>query len=346
MKNRLLPALAAILLSVCAPVLADGYKTVEGAFDYGFAQEVLKIVNIERVGRGLEPLVMTPALTDAAMKRAAELAVSYSHTRPNGSECFTAIPWVGCAGENIAWGQDSPDWVMFDWMESPGHRANILDSNYKSIGVGCFIPDESYGENIYWVQAFSGGSGASNDKRTGTRNVVVDVGTAAGQDSIVRDYIIAFVANGGSGSAADLKVLYGESVRLPDSPFARKGFLFLGWATEKNGSILYKNGATVKNLRTDGGTVTLYAQWAKEKYKVKFFANGGKGKMAVQKFTYGKPKKLSKNKFKRKGYVFKGWAKSKKLAKKGKVAYKNRKKVKNLVTNGKTVKLYAVWKKK
>ncbi len=81
-------------------------------------------------------------------------------------------------------------------------------------------------------------------------------------------------------------------------------------------------------------------------YKVVFNANGGKGKMAVQSFTYGKPKKLSANKFKRSGYTFKGWAKSKALAKKGKVAYKNKKTVKNLRKDGKTVKLYAVWKKK
>ena len=68
--------------------------------------------------------------------------------------------------------------------------------------------------------------------------------------------------------------------------------------------------------------------------------------MAVQKMTYGKAKKLSANKFKREGYVFKGWATSKSNAKKGKVKYKNKKSVKNLVTTGKTVKLYAVWKKK
>ena len=79
-----------------------------------------------------------------------------------------------------------------------------------------------------------------------------------------------------------------------------------------------------------------------KKYKVAFYANGGKGKMAVQKFTYGKSAKLSKNKFKRRGYVFVGWAKKKK----GKVVYKNGKTVKNLVTTGKTVKLYAVWRKR
>ena len=65
-------------------------------------------------------------------------------------------------------------------------------------------------------------------------------------------------------------------------------------------------------------------------------------KMPAQTMTYGKKKNLTANKFKRTGYSFKGWAKSKK----GKVAYKNKASVKNLVANGKTVKLYAVWKKK
>ena len=109
------------------------------------------------------------------------------------------------------------------------------------------------------------------------------------------------------------------------------------------------------------GYTTLYAHWDYEDllspydgtiilgpstYKVAFNANGGKGTMTVESFTYGKAKKLSKNKFKKRGSTFVGWAKSKTLAKKGTVAYKNKQAVKNLVTNGKTVKLYAVWKKK
>ena len=108
---------------------------------------------------------------------------------------------------------------------------------------------------------------------------------------------------------------------------------------------MHKNTQKVKNLANAGKTVTLYAQWAKKNYKVSFFANGATGKMSVQKMTYGKSAKLKDNEFKRKGYVFKGWAKSKALAKKGKVSYKDQKNVKNLVKNGKTVKLYAVWKK-
>ena len=159
-------------------------------------------------------------------------------------------------------------------------------------------------------------------------------------------YKISFHANGGKGKMAKTSAKYGKKVKLPSCNFTRDGYVFAGWALKKGWGAFLADKATVKNLSCKGGTVTLYAQWAKESYKVKFYANGGKGKMAVQKFTYGKAAKLKANTFKRKGYTFKGWAKSKALANQGKVAYKNKKAVKNLVTTGKTVKLYAVWKKK
>ena len=83
-------------------------------------------------------------------------------------------------------------------------------------------------------------------------------------------------------------------------------------------------------------------------YKVKFCHTykNETGKMKAQTFAYGKAKRLRANKFKRKGYRFKGWATSKAKAKKGKVKYKNKRKVKNLTATGRTVKLYAAWKKK
>ena len=144
---------------------------------------------------------------------------------------------------------------------------------------------------------------------------------------------------------------YDAVAKLTKNAFTKKGWVFAGWATSKanakKGKIAYTNAQKVSNLRTDGGTTTLYAVWAKPTYKVAFYANGGTGKMAVEKFTYGKAKKLSKNKFKApNGKKFVGWAKSKSAAKKGQVTYKNKQKVKNLLITGKTVKLYAVWKKK
>ncbi len=163
-------------------------------------------------------------------------------------------------------------------------------------------------------------------------------------------YKVAFNANGGKGKMTAQTLTYGTATKLRKNTFTRSGYVFIGWATTKGGAVKYKNAQSVKNLRTDGKTTTLYAKWAKKNYKVAFYANGGKlpkgKKMPAQTMTYGKAKKLTANKFKRKGYTFKGWAKSKALAQKGTVTYRNKQAVKNLVTNGKTVKLYAVWKKK
>ncbi len=165
-----------------------------------------------------------------------------------------------------------------------------------------------------------------------------------------RTYTVKFNANGGKlprgKKMAKQTFTYGKAAKLRKNTFTRVGYVFLGWSNRKGGPVKYKNAQSVKNVTAAGETATLYAAWAKTVYTVAFNANGGKGKMEVQFFTYGKAKKLSANKFSRSGYTFKGWAKSKTLARNGEVAYKNKKVVKNLVKNGKTVKLYAVWKKK
>ena len=158
-------------------------------------------------------------------------------------------------------------------------------------------------------------------------------------------YKIAFYANGGSGSMAAQKMTYGKAAKLRKNAFVRKGYVFAGWATKKNGAVAYKNAAEVKNLRIDGKTVKLYAVWAKATYKVAFYANGGTGEMPIQKIAYGKATALAKNRFTAPdGKKFAGWATSKANAKAGKVKYKNKAAVKNLLATGKTVKLYAVWK--
>jgi uncharacterized repeat protein (TIGR02543 family) len=171
------------------------------------------------------------------------------------------------------------------------------------------------------------------------------------QPPVATTYKVAFNANGGKlpkgKSMAAQTFTYGKAAALRKNAFTRSGHVFIGWAKSKGGAVAYANGATVKNPAAAGKTTTLYAVWAKAKYKVAFYANGGKGKMAAQTFTYGKAAKLAANKFTApKGKKFAGWATSKANAKKGKVKYKNKASVKNLVATGKTVKLYAAWKKK
>lgn len=119
-------------------------------------QGVLELVNAARAQNGKSPLTLDDALTDVAQLRAEEIVQSFSHTRPNGTSCFTAVEEAGISagsmGENIAAGQSSPAAVMDSWMNSEGHRANILKGNFSSIGIG-YVKDPS-GYKHYWVQLF------------------------------------------------------------------------------------------------------------------------------------------------------------------------------------------------
>ena len=92
----------------------------------------------------------------AAQVRAKECEQSFSHTRPNGTSFATALKEQNVsyrsAGENIAWGQRSPQEVVKAWMNSAGHRANIMNANFTTIGVGYY--QNAKGTN-YWCQLFT-----------------------------------------------------------------------------------------------------------------------------------------------------------------------------------------------
>lgn len=121
-----------------------------------YATEILNLVNAERAKVGLSALALDMNITAAANVRAKEIKQSFSHTRPDGSSFSTALKEQGVSyrgsGENIAWGQKSPEQVVNGWMNSDGHRANILNKNFTSMGVG-YYQDEN-GVN-YWVQLFT-----------------------------------------------------------------------------------------------------------------------------------------------------------------------------------------------
>ncbi len=117
------------------------------------AEQILTLVNQERAKAGVSPLQLDSTLSANATVRAKEIVSKFDHTRPDGSKFQTAvtIPWR-TVGENIAWGQKTPQAVMSDWMGSSGHRANILKASYSKLGVGVY---ESSGR-LYWVQLFVG----------------------------------------------------------------------------------------------------------------------------------------------------------------------------------------------
>lgn len=113
-------------------------------------QEVLRLVNIEREKAGLAPLEYVFSLQEAADLRASEIKQSFSHTRPDGNSCFTVLDGFNyyAAGENIAKGYRTPEAVVEGWMNSDGHRANILSPDFNGIVIGF--------EDYHWVQLFVG----------------------------------------------------------------------------------------------------------------------------------------------------------------------------------------------
>lgn len=120
-----------------------------------YADEVLKIVNQERAKAGLAALTTNTTLQNAANKRAQEIATSFSHTRPDGRSTFTVLDEYNisyrAAGENIAYGQKTPSEVMNAWMNSAGHKANILGSQFGKVGIGVY----KVGNVYYWSQEFT-----------------------------------------------------------------------------------------------------------------------------------------------------------------------------------------------
>lgn len=121
-----------------------------------YYQEVLRLVNEIRAEVGVAPLTLDTTLCQAASMRALEMdyANKLSHTRPDGSDCFTALDFYGvsysAAGENIAMGYSSPTKVVEGWKNSPTHYENMINSNFTKLGVGY-----SNMNAHYWAQLFT-----------------------------------------------------------------------------------------------------------------------------------------------------------------------------------------------
>ncbi|HHV26561.1 serine protease [Anaerosalibacter bizertensis] len=119
--------------------------------------KVVELVNIERKKAGLSPLSYNEELSKVARIKSQDMADKnyFSHNSPTYKDPFTMMKNFGIkygqAGENIAKGYLSAESVMNGWMNSSGHRANILNSNFKKIGVGYV----NKGGTTYWTQMFT-----------------------------------------------------------------------------------------------------------------------------------------------------------------------------------------------
>lgn len=124
------------------------------AYEYGL--RITELVNEHRKAAGLAPVQYSVQLSKPAQTRAYEIEKSFSHTRPDGRYFSSALKDAGISygftGENIAWGQKSPEEVVTAWMNSPGHRANILHKSFKELGIGYYR--SAKGVN-YFTQLFT-----------------------------------------------------------------------------------------------------------------------------------------------------------------------------------------------
>lgn len=119
--------------------------------------EVVRLVNIERTKRGLQPVTNNWQLARVARYKSQDMINKnyFSHNSPTYGSPFNMMESFGirfsAAGENIASGQKTPAEVVAAWMNSPGHRANILSPTYNQLGVGLAI---SKSGKYYWTQMF------------------------------------------------------------------------------------------------------------------------------------------------------------------------------------------------
>ena len=172
--------------------------------------EVIRLTNIERVKAGLSPLQHHAGLQRAAMVRAEEITRKFSHTRPDGTDSSTALyeNGVSCScGENIAAGQKTPEAVVRAWMNSPGHKAAILDPDATHIGVGVckspitgqwlWVQDFSYNPDIQGTVIFDADGGVFNSTGSNTLTITGPVG----------------------------KMIYSSEIEVP----SKEGYSFNGW---------------------------------------------------------------------------------------------------------------------
>lgn len=204
-KRIILILLVTVLIAAYIPVVSGNYAYAD-EYNYDNAYYMLSLVNQERAAYGLSALEMDSGMLDAAMTRAYECSYYFSHYRPNGGDA-SSLNWK-IYSENISWGMGA-DSTMSGWMDSYAHRDNILDSGYKSVGIGCYITSGT----PYWAMVFSyeyaDGSGSAQ--------------SASGSAS----------SDGGAGATQGIS---GET------PSVEEETVKSGWELEDNGWVLYEDG--------------------------------------------------------------------------------------------------------
>lgn len=251
------------------------------------------------------------------------------------------------------------------WKEDAKSYTIRFNANYGSgymsdmtciVGYSYRLSTNQFTRSGYTFKGWSLSSGSYNSVNYTENAYVTDLSTTNGatvnlyavwEKQADSTYTIRFNSNGGSGSMSNMTCSMNTYYNLSANTFTRSGFSFAGWSlgSGNNNSVNWSDKAQVKNISSAGGTVTLYAVWAKEQYTytIHFDSNGGSGYMDDMTCKTDEYVTLDQNAFYRDNYTFKGWA----TYSSGSVEYQDEARVYNLsTTNGDTVTLYAVWEKK
>ena len=210
------------------------------------ASEVIRLTNIERAKAGRSALIYNSGLQKAAMIRAKEISVKFSHTRPNGTDSSTVGKDVGAAGisgENIAMGYDSPEDVVEGWMNSSGHKATMMMNNFCYMGVGFYKSDNGM---YYWTQEFA----SMNPNSNGLVIIDANGGTINGNSTYTITGTAGYYAWLSNAPQAE------EIVNIPTP--TRSGYTFSGWYDTKTPA---SNRKPLKAAVYTTSGMTVYAKW-------------------------------------------------------------------------------------
>ena len=290
--NRLISGALAVALATTMTILptqpaeaATADYQVPVTYGQTEAQSMLSMINAFRASdakcwnedntaevayTGLQPLTYDYALEQAAMLRAAEIAVSFSHTRPNGTLCFSALP-LYMHGENIAAGQTTAASAFTSWREDDykyagqGHRRNMLESNFAAVGIG----HVTFNGIHYWVQNFgSSNSGtAATNPVNGARTVSVAIDDATISQKALKPSATSLAVTAGKSVAlpsASLSLTVRD--RWPSSPLTLAASNPV-W-TSSNSSVAAISGNTVVGKKAGTATLTVKANGLQAKVKV------------------------------------------------------------------------------
>ena len=133
-------------------------NTTVSSSNLSYEQKVVELVNVERQKAGLPALTLDSKISNVARAKSKDMAVNnyFAHQSPTYGSAGDMLNQFGIKwsawGENIAYGQNTPEIVVNAWMNSPGHKANILSSNFGKIGVGYVVDSNG---RPYWTQVFT-----------------------------------------------------------------------------------------------------------------------------------------------------------------------------------------------